>query len=72
MRERRNLQPADEPADDPASAYRSEAEDTDQSSDNEFHAQETLDDWMLTLRLEQRKMLAVNRMKSFNTARKLM
>ena len=69
MRERRNLQPADEPADDPASdpdfAYRSEAEDTDLSSDNEFDAQETLDNWMLTLRLEQRKMLAVNLMKSF-------
>ena len=50
----------------PDIAHRSE-EDAEQSSEEEFDAQEALDEWMLTLRLEQRKMLAVTLMESFKT-----
>ena len=45
--------------------------DPEQSSDDEFDAQETLDDWMLTLRLEQRKMLSVTLMESFKSRQKM-
>ena len=41
---------------DPDYAYRSE-EEPDESSEEEFDSQEALDDWMITLRLEQRRML---------------
>ena len=41
------------------------------SSKEEFDSQEVLDDWMVTLRLEQRKMLAVTLMESFKTRQKM-
>ena len=46
---------------DPDYTYRSEAE-PEESSEDEFDSQEALDDWMVTLRLEQRRMLAVTLM----------
>ena len=58
---------------DPDYAYRSE-EECDQgssSSDEEFNSEETLDDWMLTLRLEQRRMLGVNLIESFKKRQKM-
>ena len=54
-------------------AYRSE-EECDQgssSSDEEFNSEEALDDWMLTLRLEQRRMLGVNLVESFKRRQKM-
>ena len=60
----------DQPPRDPDFAYRSE-EDAEQSSEEEFDAQEALDEWILTLRLEQRKMLAVTLMESFKTRQKM-
>ena len=41
------------------------------SSDEEFDAQEAVDDWVLGLRLEQRRMLAVTLMESFKTRQKM-
>ena len=55
---------------DPDYAYRSE-EGPDDSSEEEFDYQETLDDWMVTLRLEQRRMLAVTLMESFKKRQKM-
>lgn len=58
---------------DPDYAYRSE-EECDQgsnSSDEEFNSEEALDDWMLTLRLDQRRMLGVNLMESFKRRQKM-
>ena len=67
MRQCKELQrdPPAEPSGD------SDEEDPEQSSDDEFDAQETLDDWMLTLRLEQRKMLSVTLMESFKSRQKM-
>ena len=64
---------AAEPSGDPAAepSGDSDEEDPEQSSDDEFDAQETLDDWMLTLRLEQRKMLSVTLMESFKSRQKM-
>ena len=50
--------------------YRSE-EEPEESSEEEFDSQEALDDWMVTLRLEQRKMLSVTLMESFKTRQKM-
>ena len=58
---------------DPDYAYRSE-EECDQgssSSDEKFNSEETLDDWMLTLILEQRRMLGVNLIESFKRRQKM-
>ena len=58
---------------DPDYAYRSE-EECDQgssSSDEAFNSEEALDDWMLTLRLEQQRMLGVNLMESFKRRQKM-
>ena len=40
------------------------------SSDEEFNSKEALDDWMLTLRLEQWRMLGVNLIESFKRERR--
>ena len=45
---------------------------SDQSSSvEEFDVQETIDEWVLSLRLEQRKMLAVTLMESFKNREKM-
>ena len=49
---------------DPDYAYRSD-------EDEEFNSEEALDDWMLTLRLEQRRMLGVNLVESFKRRQKM-
>ena len=54
--------------DEPVSDY----DGSDQSSsDEDFDVQEALDDWVLSLRLEQRKMLAVTLMESFKICQKM-
>ena len=58
---------------DPDFAYRSdeEPEPDEPSSDEEFSPQDYLDDWILSLCLDQRKMLAVILMESYKKCMKL-
>jgi hypothetical protein len=53
------------PRDDPDFDYRSEEEPHDSSSDDEFSPQEIFDDWMVSLRRDQRQMLSVILMENF-------
>ena len=46
-------------------------EETSSSSNEVFSAQELFDDWMVSLRLDQRKMLAVILMETFKNRMKL-
>jgi hypothetical protein len=57
------------PARDPDFAYRSE-EEPEHDGDEEFAPQELFDDWMLSLRLDQRMMLSVILMETFNEPNK--
>ena len=58
---------------DPDFAYRSEEEPEhdDDSSHEEFAPQELFNDWMLSLRLDQRKMLSVILMETFKSRIKM-
>ena len=52
---------------DPDHVYRSDEdyEQNEESSDDEFSPQDIFDDWMVSLRLDQRKMLSVILMETF-------
>ena len=58
---------------DPDFGYRSDEEPDENrsSSEEEFNSQEIFDDWMVSLRLDQRKMLAVILMESFKGRQKM-
>ena len=63
------VSPDDPLSRDPDYTYRSE--EPEESSEEEFDSQEALDDWMVMLRLKQRKMLSVTLMESFKTRQKM-